>query len=618
MFLKRAIMLCLVASWAADATAAVDAAYQQSLIERVRQLFPSPATTQPDSDNSATTVKCGTPLILEVWHAWPDLNEETRRILGAAIQLERPELNEIYDTPDGLFRLHYSRTGADSVDMTDGVGAGNVPIYVLNCADLLTDVVDVEIDQLGFRYPVSDSVGAPGEDPRFDIYFIDYNLGLYGLTVPDNIVKMGDEESFWATSHMRIHSQFRDIPPYRNNPYDAMAVTLAHEFHHSSQWTYDVGEAEVRGASSYPWFLEASAVAMEDFVFDDVNDYYAYLTSFYDNPWMSLRVFANSPTAEGFHPYASAVFFIMLAQRYDQVMLREMWEECGDVSEFNTFDAIRTVMGTRGTTFEVEWAEFLIWNYFTGGRNRAWAYQEGQSYPEVPQNLLAQYDTYPMADTSSLIGAPRSVDELAGQYFIFRPPPTDTSITFRTLVTPRSAFDEWMVVTAGINGISKPMITYTQDISAPIEIPHWDTYDEILMVVSPFKADPQEDALTRRLDYIVAVADTFETISPRSAVWKVIPNPFPIATGSAEKIRIYVDRASAVEVSMDIFTIDGRLVRGGEKDGMHVPANTGRVSLEWDATNRDNELVASGVYLALVRIGDKREVVKLAVRNESD
>jgi uncharacterized protein YcaQ len=67
---------------------------------------------------------------------------------------------------------------------------------------------------------------------------------------------------------------------------------------------------------------------------------------------------------------------------------------------------------------------------------------------------------------------------------------------------------------------------------------------------------------------------------------------------------------------MYIYTIDGRLVRGAPDVGMARSSGPKKVTLLWDGTNRDNQTVASGVYLALVRMGDWQEVIKVAVRND--
>jgi hypothetical protein len=37
--------------------------------------------------------------------------------------------------------------------------------------------------------------------------------------------------------------------------------------------------------------------------------------------------------------------------------------------------------------------------------------------------------------------------------------------------------------------------------------------------------------------------------------------------------------------------------------------------MRWDGTNRAGQRVASGVYLALIDLGDRHELVKVAVKN---
>ena len=50
---------------------------------------------------------------------------------------------------------------------------------------------------------------------------------------------------------------------------------------------------------------------------------------------------------------------------------------------------------------------------------------------------------------------------------------------------------------------------------------------------------------------------------------------------------------------------------------MAVEAGPRSVRLRWAGVNRDDEHVASGIYLALVKIGDKEEVIKVAVINDN-
>jgi hypothetical protein len=72
---------------------------------------------------------------------------------------------------------------------------------------------------------------------------------------------------------------------------------------------------------------------------------------------------------------------------------------------------------------------------------------------------------------------------------------------------------------------------------------------------------------------------------------------------------------------MYVYSPSGQLIRGGPEDSdsdnqMYWNADRRAVDLWWAGTNRDNQRVASGVYLALVKIGDKSEVIKVAVINK--
>ncbi len=131
------LSLAIVLSIPALAGAARGPAYEQDLIDRVQAVFALDTDVIRREGYEGPPLKCGTPLISEIKAAWPDLSESTRSMIAAVLKVERPELSEYYDTPDGLFRIHFDRTGADSVDMDYGVGEGNVPTYVLRCADLL-------------------------------------------------------------------------------------------------------------------------------------------------------------------------------------------------------------------------------------------------------------------------------------------------------------------------------------------------------------------------------------------------------------------------------------------------------------------------------------------------
>jgi len=611
-----------------------DRSYEEGLIARVEATFGAETRTAAGTAPEAGgVIKCGTPLAYEIRMSWPNLSESARKKIAVLVRHERPTLDEYYDhdMPGGHFRIHFTRTGKNSVNMTFGVGPGNVPNYVLRCAAFLDTVVQTEVTTLGYRFPVSDQEGRPQEDPRYDIYMTDIGGQVYGMAWIDTTLFRPDVNVYWATSWMEISNDYTQLPWYQDRPFDAMAVTLAHEFFHAVQYTYDAFEAEYRDAHLsepccfYSWFHELSSTWMEDVVFDRVNDYRFYLPNFLHYPWLSLRVFRGSNTEQQ-HPYASCLWGKFVTERYDINVMRDIWERCGAKAGFNTFDAFDWALNKRGTSFASAWAEFLVWNYFTGSRWRSWSYQEGADFPlhrpglpdfdgQISDSLVAYHSGFPVEDSTSPSRPAYNSDELGGTYISFLPPPpSDTAVDFHFQMTPDD-FDQWMIVTAGIKAAGKPDISYRTDIFEPATVPNWTEYNEVLVVVSPFKSTPTQDVLDRNLSFHYAVRDTFE--SQKGISTTVYSNPLVLgASGESPRFQVDVSLEKSLPVSMHVYTVDGILVRGAPDPGMSHAAGSRRVSLLWDGTNRDRKAVASGVYLALVQIGDKREVIKIAVRND--
>lgn len=628
----NALCLIFVGLWV-NVSMAGDAAFETDLVSRASSVFGSLGTDiVPDRP-----VKCATPLAYEIRMTWPALSAGTRQQLSEIINLqERPVLDEFYDhdTPEGSFRIHYSRTGTHAVDMSFGVGEGNVPVYVLRCAAFLDTTVKKEVTELGYRFPVSDQLGNPQENPRYDIYFQNLGAGFYGLTVSEAVIRPDPSAPFVSTSYLQLNNDYKRLFGYANRPFDAMAVTVAHELHHAVQWSYDAFEAEIRippGGTQerlFPWFFEITSTYLEDVVFDHVNDYFLYLPAFFDNPWLSLRRFAGGTGPEALHAYAASVWGHFLRERYDDFVMVEIWEECGRVSGFNTFSAMEKALTARGTSFADEWAEFLVWNYFTGDRASSWSYSEGGDFDflsgfggKIPDSLIATFSTYPL-DTVSFpvirglrVRAPHHSDELGATYLRFIPGISQEVPNLNLLITP-NAFNEWMVVTAGLRSGFAPDVSYTRNVFDPIVVPDWSRFDEVLVVVSPFKANPTQDQLDVDLGFAISVQDSFDSGGGRSAIAKVYSNPLLVTSAGAEDpFQVDVTLAAPADVSMHIFTADGGLVAGGREDDMFASAGPRNVKLRWSGTNRSGKTVAAGVYIAMVRIGDKQEILKVAVKN---
>jgi flagellar hook assembly protein FlgD len=94
----------------------------------------------------------------------------------------------------------------------------------------------------------------------------------------------------------------------------------------------------------------------------------------------------------------------------------------------------------------------------------------------------------------------------------------------------------------------------------------------------------------------ISVSYTKALLPSESALDPVFPNPFNPET------RISFRLEEDTHVSLSILDLRGRIVRT-----LLAPASkpAGRYDFRWDATDDSNRKVAGGMYLVLLRAGDK-------------
>src|SRR3989339_702181 len=204
-------------------------------------------------------VKCGTPDLLR------------QGIIGAQkINAGRPskQLNAVSSLRH--FRVHWDSTGTDSPSLTDA-DHNKIPDYVDSTLVYLEYAWDLLINQLGYPEPLSDSGLGGGNE--IDVYLI--NFAYYGLTMPDNL-------AISTSAYIEIDNNFAEFGYFYTLGYPALRVTTAHEFFHAIHFRY-------YSYMSFNWWMEQTAVWIEDRSWDNVNDYIAYLRAFFDNPTYSLN-----------------------------------------------------------------------------------------------------------------------------------------------------------------------------------------------------------------------------------------------------------------------------------------------------------------------------------------
>jgi len=322
-------------------------------------------------------IKCGFGTVANVRATLSQFsNQKQYEILSI---LSRPATQKSIVSPSGFFRIHYDETG------TNAIG------YDVNeLAAALDSSYNFEVNKLGFLPPPSDN--GLGGDNLYDIYVQNLGAGTYGYTDPETLI---NEEKGYYSSYMFIDNDFgSDFP---TNGIDAAKVTAAHEFHHAIQ----IGNY----SSNYNdlFYFEITSTAMEEFVFDEVNDYYYYLPSYFADP--SKRFYYVQGSNAG---YNRAIWNIFLSKKFDYDIIKSIWEKMRNT---RAIESIASAIGDRGSSFKMIFNEFATWIWFTGSRavpNQF--FEEALFYPQVTPKA-----SYQLRNTSVSLGA----EHTANDFLIF-------------------------------------------------------------------------------------------------------------------------------------------------------------------------------------------------------
>ncbi|MCK4905780.1 hypothetical protein KAS42_06055 [bacterium] len=295
------------------------------------------------SQRDAKFRKSGTSMILEIKKNWDKLSPETQDILKCNILL-RPDdglgvcddviIDPLASSIDSThFKVHYTTTGDHAVT----VG------YAQNISDYFEDTYDTEVTALGYSAPPSD--GTEGGDAKYDVYIYDLGTGLYGYACPEEY-PLTPSYSYIAVNIDYSWVSANDDPA--GDAVGAAKVTSAHEFFHAIQFGYDANE-EV-------WWMETTAVYMEDEVYPEVNDNYNYLW-----PWFEYCDTFGLETLNGWHEYANFIFAKHLSEGFTDTIIKEIWEQCQTTDGLS---AINTVLLTKGSSLATEFSNFTKANFF--------------------------------------------------------------------------------------------------------------------------------------------------------------------------------------------------------------------------------------------------------------
>ena len=304
--------------------------------------------------------------------------------------------------------VHYVTSGKHAVTLHDANSDG-VPDYVETVLSVLQHVWQIEVDQLGYRQPKSDLASKHnGGNGKLDVYLANVGTkGLYGYCTSDDPHLGSGYHYFDLSAYCVLDNDYSKTEFGYADPALPLKVTAAHEFFHAVQFAYDAYEDT--------YFMEGTAVWIEDEVYDSINDNLQYLI---DSPIVKTLIPLDKNTTYGV--YGSWIWWRFLSEYFgprsteDPSIIKAIWKRAdgsrGGPDMYSTQATAATIakrtIGGRRWRFSWAFADFAAWN--TVPKH---FYEEGGRYPSA---TLAKSTT--ISATRPKVSQSARLDHLTNRY----------------------------------------------------------------------------------------------------------------------------------------------------------------------------------------------------------
>ena len=506
--------------------------------------------------------KCGLPAFAALQQA-----AAKQPALSALLKttFSRPQLQRSYVTPGGKFRFHYDVTGINAVNPTSTQVAG-VPDYIYEAGLAARRAYDLLHVQLGFDLPMSDQ---NVDGPEYDFYVIDEPADRYGETAWDFL-----DATNRAAGYSFVDNNFAG---YNTTGLAALRVTVAHEYFHGVQLNYRFRDEDI-------YFLEMSSTWFEDFAYDEVNDYYFYLRTFFNN--------LDKPLHETDGYEASIWLHYLIKRTRTPRIVLDLWK---GVKVESAIRSLKTVLEAApyNLPFAQAFSEFNAWCYFTGPRaDTARYFEEGDKYPQL------KFEKTFSAKRDTVIGD--GLSSVAAHFYRVIRNPQNIQVVLQTGEPNR-----WMVT-----AISRNNQQYTLQSGGgltPITVAASAREDTVVVaVVNTSLPASGGQSIFSNFQLQVAPASKLEVAN---LLDKPRPNPF-----RGKGLLFFPFRlAERMTVEAAILREDGKVMRRFKLGELGTGVYS--TQLFWDGNDESGNRVASGVYFLRFFAGGFQETTKFVVIN---
>ena len=536
-----------------------------------------------------SSVRHLTPYMVDIARNGHLLPEETKSKLESfgfnfsesLVTMTRPNLDFYYDSKN--FRIHYDLTGTNAVDPTDSYGE-SAPDYIETMATVFEEVYNHDINELGYDPPPSD--GTDGGSSAYDIYVKTLGKSVYAWTFYATL--LGDNENSPEkeynaySSYIHMNSNYDGFP---SSGLEGIQISAAHEFFHAIQFGYD-GEEEL-------WLMEATAVWMEEEMYNDINDCYQYMIPWFEKPHLTI-----SPSDKNFsiRAYGSFILFKYIDEHLGGPdIIKNTWEQSrlfnSNIDDYS-IQSVDLALKSKNHTFKKALNNMAIANiiFSTGEAVGQYAYEEAVGYKNFRDHYnrsiqLGIYDSlnFFMGDITNIESY--NLQQYGSQYIkinstdpvrisIKKPVGEDGSINDLTLHT----------VVKSNSG------NYEVQSGPVLNIDPGSNTDWIYAVIV---ADDNERS---NYNYDLSFTEGIKNTNTNFTILRQFPNPF----NSSITVKLKV--ITSQNIDLIVYDFLGRKINtifSGYLSG-------GNYEYFWNGVNNHNEKVSSGVYF-ITAVSDNRQ-----------
>jgi len=473
------------------------------------------------------------------------------------------------------FNIHYDiSTSSNDAISTDDLNNNYIPDYAENMGSVYEYVYSYFKDSLNYDLVFQANQNLNIE--KYNIYISDLPQNYFALTYTTSFINESNTScgSYIKMRNNYLGTAFQDLSEIEN-----IKITAAHEFFHAIQFSYNCYERF--------WLMEATAVWSEDIIYDDINDHYRYMPSWFQNSSKTIDDESN-------HMYGSFIFFQYLEEHFGGPdMIKSIWENSrlgansvNDISFFSIDIALKNI----GSSFNSALNKMRIANRIMSSHPNAapFTYEEAESYPINGPLEIAQLSF----ENSSVNYTQNSLYKNSGNYLkidLFAPAKINIVVNdglrediFSALIFKYQNVNRWIVRTG-----------YNLNIDPSIGI-EWASL--LLNTQSQNQNSWSYSCTISQGEY-----EDFNILH-------VYPNPY---TRLSSKFETKLISPFAQNIDINVYNIIGRTILTKSISLLESEEK----SFEWNLKNRFGKKVSSGIYFIEIKGQNKRDVKKVTVLN---